>query len=62
MAAVTESLVDANDEARQAESRAALAEAINRFDRRTISVTFWIIGWMTALVLGALTIVIAVLG
>ena len=29
MAAVTESLVDANDEARQAESRAALAEAIN---------------------------------
>ena len=59
MTAVTESLVDAKDEARQAESRVTLAEAINRFDRRTVNVAFWIIGTMIAFNLATLGIIIA---
>ena len=48
---VTDSLVDAKDEARQAE---VLAEALNRF-------TWRVIGFVTALVLGATGLIIAVL-
>ena len=51
---VTESLVDATDEARQAEVRTDLAEALNRF-------TWRVIGFVTALVLGATGFIIAVL-
>lgn len=60
-APVTEALVDAKDEARQAESRVALAEAINRFDRRTVSITFWAVGTMIAVNLAVLAIIVAVL-
>lgn len=59
MTVVSESLVHAKSEARQAESRVALAEAINRFDRRTADVAFWIIGTMIAFNLATLGIIIA---
>ena len=51
---ITEALVDAKDEARQAEVRTDLAEALNRF-------TWRVIGFVTALVLGATGLIIAVL-
>lgn len=51
---VTESLVDAKDEARQAEVRTDLAKEMNRF-------TWRVIGFVTALVLGATGLIIAVL-
>ena len=54
MTGVTESLVDAKDEARRAESQVDLDKAINR-------VTWRFIGFVTALVLGASGLIIAVL-
>ncbi len=51
---ITESLVDAKDEALQAEVRTDLIEALNRF-------TWRVIGFVTALVLGATGLIIAVL-
>ncbi|MDE0138425.1 MAG: hypothetical protein OXM57_07690 [bacterium] len=51
---VTESLVDAKDEARQAEVRTDLAKDMNRF-------TWRVIGFVTALVLGSTGLIIAVL-
>ena len=41
---VTESLVDAKDEARQAESREALANALLLIEKRLASQTKWIVG------------------
>ena len=41
---VTESLVDAKDEARQAESREALSNALLRIEKRLASQTNWIVG------------------
>ncbi|MCY4371614.1 MAG: hypothetical protein OXF41_19875 [bacterium] len=58
---ITESLVDAKDEARQAEVRTDISEAVNGFERRMVQVAFWIIGWTTALVLGAAGLIISVL-
>ncbi len=51
---VTESLVDAKDEARQVEVRTDLAKEMNRF-------TWRVIGFVTALVLGSTGLIIAVL-
>ena len=44
MAAVTESLVDAKDEARQAEVRIDLAEALRSVDRTIFRQTKWLAG------------------
>ena len=44
MAAVTESLVDAKDEARQAEVRSDLAEALRSVDRTIFRQTKWLAG------------------
>lgn len=41
---VTESLVDAKDDARQAESREALANALLLIEQRFASQTKWIVG------------------
>ncbi|MDE0376566.1 MAG: hypothetical protein OXK16_11490 [bacterium] len=41
---VTESLVDAKDEARQAESREALAHALLLIEKQLASQTKWIVG------------------
>ena len=45
---VTESLVDAKDEARQAESREALANALLLIEKRFDSQTKWIVGVASA--------------
>lgn len=58
---ITESLVDAKDEARQAEVRTDISKAVNGLDRRMVQIAFWIIGWTTALVLGAAGLIISVL-
>lgn len=59
MTGVTESLLDAKDDARQAEANLALAEAINRFDRRTVTNTDWIIGTTIAFNFAILGVIIA---
>ena len=53
---VTESLVDAKDEARQTESREALANALLRIEERFDSQTKWIVG----VIVGMTSIMIAV--
>ena len=55
---VTESLVDAKDDARQAESREALANALLRIEERFDSQTKWIVG----VGVGMTAIIIAVMG
>ncbi len=55
---VTESLVDAKDDARQAESREALAHALLRIEERFESQTKWIVG----VGVGMTAIIIAVMG
>ena len=55
--AVTESLVDAKDEARQAESREALANALLLIEKRFDSQTKWIVG----VIVGMTGIMIAVM-
>ena len=62
MTTVTEALVDAKDDARQAEAQLALAEAINRFDRRTVTNTYWIIGTMIASNFAVLALIVALMG
>ena len=59
MTGVTESLLDAKDDARQAEANLALAEAINRFDRRTVTNTYRIIGTTIAFNFAILGVIIA---
>ena len=59
MTAVTQALVDAKDDARHAEAQLALAEAINRFDRRTVTNTYWIIGTMIAFNFAVLAFIVA---
>ena len=54
---VTESLVDAKDDARQAESREALANALLRIEKRFDSQTKWIVG----VIVGMTGIMIAVM-
>ena len=54
---VTESLVDAKDEARQAESREALANALLLIEKRFDSQTKWIVG----VIVGMTGIMIAVM-
>lgn len=56
---VTESVVDAKDEARQAESREALANALLRIEERFDSQTTWIVGvgvGMTAIIMIAVMV------
>ena len=53
---VTESLVDAKDEARQAESREALANALLLIEKRFASQTKWIVG--AILTMSAITIAV----
>lgn len=54
---VTESLVDAKDEARQAEVRTDIANALLRIEERFASQTKWIVG----VGIGVTAIIIAVL-
>ena len=54
--AVTESLVDANDEARQAEVRTELAEALRGIERTIFLQTKWLAG----ILLGGLAVVVSV--
>jgi len=54
---VTESLVDAKDDARQAESREALANALLLIEKRFDSQTKWIVG----VIVGMTGIMIAVM-
>ena len=54
---VTESVVDARDEARQAESREALANALLLIEKRFDSQTKWIVG----VIVGMTGIMIAVM-
>ena len=49
MTVVSEALVDAKDEARQAEARVAIAESVNAIERRMIQIAFWIIGFNLAM-------------
>lgn len=49
MTVVTEGLVDAKDEDRQAEVRTDIAESVNSLERRMIQIAFWIIGFNLAL-------------
>lgn len=55
--AATESLVDAKDDARQAESREALANALLLIEKRFDSQTKWIVG----VIVGMTGIMIAVM-
>ena len=55
---VTESLVDAKDDARQTESREALANALLRIEERFDSQTKWIVG----VIVGMTGIMIALMG
>ena len=55
--AATESLVDAKDEGRQAESREALANALLLIEKRFASQTRWIVG----VIVGMTGIMIAVM-
>ena len=48
MSNVTESLVDAKDEARQAESRVTLAEALLQMERNRRQELFWFLGFVVA--------------
>ena len=61
MTAVTESLVDAKDEARQAETRTDITVALLEIEKGRVKQTYWFIGWLTALVASAAGIIIAVL-
>ena len=54
---VTESLVEAKDDARQAESREALANALLLIEKRFASQTRWIVG----VIVGMTGIMIAVM-
>ncbi len=49
MTVVSEALVDAKDEARQAEARVDIAESVNAIERRMIQIAFWIIGFNLAM-------------
>ena len=45
----SEALVDAKDEARQAEVRIDLAESVNAIERRITQIALWIIGFNLAI-------------
>lgn len=49
MTVVTEGLVDAKDEARQAEVRSDIAESVHSLERRIIQIAFWIVGFNLAI-------------
>lgn len=49
MTVVTEGLVDAKDEARQAEVRIDIAESVHSLERRMIHLTLWNIGFTLAM-------------
>ena len=57
MAAVTESLVDAKDEARQAEGRTDLSEALRDVERTIFLQTKWLAG----IFLGGLALAVSVI-
>ncbi len=57
MAAVTESLVDAEDEARQAEARTDLSEALRDVERTIFRQTKWLAG----IFLGGLALAVSVI-
>lgn len=64
MAAVTESLVDAKDEARQAEVRSDLAEALRGVDRTILRQTKWPAGvllGMAGTFLGGLAVAVSII-
>ena len=60
--AVTESLVDAKDEARQAESREALANALLLVEKRFDSQTKWIVGVIVGMTGIMIAVMVAMLG
>ena len=45
----TEGLVDAKDQARQAEVRSDVAESVHSLERRIIQIAFWIVGFNLAI-------------
>ncbi len=59
MATVTESLVDAKDEARQAEVRVDLAEALRSVDRTIFRQTKWLAGIFLAGLAVAVTLILS---
>ncbi len=61
MTQVTEALVDAKDEARQAEVRNDITLALLEIEKGRVRQTYWFIGWLTALVASAAGVIIAVL-
>ena len=59
---VTEPLVDAKDDARQAELRTDIANALLTVEQRITSMTLWLAGIIAGVGIGVAGIVIAVLG
>ena len=59
---VTESLVDAKDDARQAESREALANALLLIEKRFDSQTKWIVGVIVGMTGIMIAVMVAMLG
>lgn len=64
MVAVSESLVDAKDEARQAEVRSDLAEALRGVERTIFRQTKWLVGILLGLggiLLGAVAVAVSII-
>lgn len=59
---VTECLVDAKDDARQAESREALANALLRIEERFDSQTKWIVGVIVGMTGIMIAVMVAMMG
>lgn len=64
MVAVSESLVDATDEARQAEVRSDLSEALRRVEQAIFRQTKWLVGILIGLggiLLGAVAVALSII-
>ena len=62
MTAVTESLVDARDDARQAEARTDLSEALRSVDQSIFHQTMWLAGIFLAGLAIAVSVILSRLG
>ena len=61
MATITQSLVDARDEARQAEVRTDIAGALHSFEKRTNQIAWRIVGFVVGTGIGVAGLMIALL-
>ena len=64
MVAVTESLMDAKDEARQAEVRSDLSEALRGVERTIFRQTKWLVGILlgiAGILLGGLAVAVSII-